>query len=81
MSAKPNTKKAAEYRIVVTTALIDSRNFGKVEMYIPTEINNLISGGWKPVGGPSMSLQTRREMREQGLVENVYMILVQAIMR
>lgn len=81
MSAKPSIKKTTEYKIVVTTALIDPRNFGKVEIYIPIEISNLIAEGWKPVGGPSTSLQVRREMHEQGLVENVYMILVQAIMR
>lgn len=73
--------KPTEYKLVVTTAFVDLSLLGKTESYQPIEINNLISDGWVPLGGPSTTLLTRRELQPNGMKETTYMLITQALTR
>jgi len=82
MSApKPTPKSIKEYKVVVMTVFIDQRNFGNTETISLIEIDRLIAEGWTPIGGPSTALQMKREIRPEGMVEKLYMLITQAMIK
>lgn len=70
--------RITEYKVVIT--MVEWVHSSVADLpFRPAAVNELISIGWVPLGGPATTLYAAREVTQTGIVEKTYLLITQAL--